>query len=162
MGIPTSTRFLLIREAEEQRHLHEPVTSRLCTWRLSTGRCRSAIRIFPQALFECLRAARQLARQRWNDPNWSLLLWGKQELEREAELIQRSLAQWSGSQQEEHRDLWPTAMSRIHTSVAHPKSSGRINEPILVRVFAKPRQFEQICRDRVGSKRNMTCSPGKG
>jgi 4,5-dihydroxyphthalate decarboxylase len=32
-------------------------------------------------------ASRQMARTRWDDPNWSLLVWGRQELERQDELL---------------------------------------------------------------------------
>lgn len=37
----------------------------------------------PRALFEIFEESRRLARVRWDDPNWSLLLWGRQELERQ-------------------------------------------------------------------------------
>ncbi len=43
----------------------------------------------PGALFEFFEAARTLAQRRWNDPNWSLLLWGKQSLENQHRLTER-------------------------------------------------------------------------
>jgi len=41
----------------------------------------------PQALFDIFEASRKLARTRWDDPNWSMLLWGRQELERQDQLL---------------------------------------------------------------------------
>jgi 4,5-dihydroxyphthalate decarboxylase len=41
----------------------------------------------PQALFEVFEASRRLARTRWDDPNWSLLVWGRHELERQEQLL---------------------------------------------------------------------------
>jgi 4,5-dihydroxyphthalate decarboxylase len=37
----------------------------------------------PEALFQLFEQARRKARERWNDPNWSMLLWGRRELERQ-------------------------------------------------------------------------------
>lgn len=37
----------------------------------------------PAALFAAFETARRLARTRWDDPNWSLLIWGRHELERQ-------------------------------------------------------------------------------
>ncbi len=41
----------------------------------------------PQALFDLFESGRRLARTRWDDPNWSLLVWGRQELERQEQLL---------------------------------------------------------------------------
>jgi 4,5-dihydroxyphthalate decarboxylase len=40
----------------------------------------------PQALFQIFERARRTALERWNDPNWSMLLWGRRELERQEKL----------------------------------------------------------------------------
>jgi len=40
----------------------------------------------PRALFEIFEQARQRAVQRWVDPNWSMVMWGRRELERENQL----------------------------------------------------------------------------
>ena len=40
----------------------------------------------PAALFQLFERARRKALQRWNDPNWSMLLWGRREFERQQEL----------------------------------------------------------------------------
>ena len=41
----------------------------------------------PQALFDIFEASRKAARTRWDDPNWSMLVWGRQELERQEQLL---------------------------------------------------------------------------
>lgn len=40
----------------------------------------------PGALFQMFERARYSALERWNDPNWSMLLWGRRELERQKQL----------------------------------------------------------------------------
>jgi len=40
----------------------------------------------PAALFQLFEQARRKALQQWNDPNWSMLLWGRRELEHEKKL----------------------------------------------------------------------------
>jgi 4,5-dihydroxyphthalate decarboxylase len=40
----------------------------------------------PRALYEMFEQARQRAIQRWVDPNWSMVMWGRRELERQTEL----------------------------------------------------------------------------
>ncbi len=40
----------------------------------------------PQSLFEIFESARQKAMQRWIDPNWSMAVWGRQEMERQNRL----------------------------------------------------------------------------
>lgn len=37
----------------------------------------------PAALFQLFEQARRRALQRWKDPNWSMLLWGRREFERQ-------------------------------------------------------------------------------
>ncbi len=37
----------------------------------------------PAALYEIFEQARHKALQHWNDPNWSMLLWGRREIERQ-------------------------------------------------------------------------------
>ena len=41
---------------------------------------------FPHALYDIFEQARQQAMQRWVDPNWSMVLWGRRELERQNQL----------------------------------------------------------------------------
>jgi 4,5-dihydroxyphthalate decarboxylase len=40
----------------------------------------------PSALYEIFERARQRAMQRWIDPNWSMVMWGRRELERQSRL----------------------------------------------------------------------------
>jgi 4,5-dihydroxyphthalate decarboxylase len=40
----------------------------------------------PQALYDIFERARARAKQRWVDPNWSIVLWGRRELERQEKL----------------------------------------------------------------------------
>jgi 4,5-dihydroxyphthalate decarboxylase len=40
----------------------------------------------PGALFELFEAARALASRRWDDPNWSMAIWGRREFERQNEI----------------------------------------------------------------------------
>jgi 4,5-dihydroxyphthalate decarboxylase len=40
----------------------------------------------PRALFEIFEQARQRATQRWVDPNWSMVMWGRREFERQNQL----------------------------------------------------------------------------
>jgi 4,5-dihydroxyphthalate decarboxylase len=43
----------------------------------------------PKALYDTFEQARQRAMQRWVDPNWSMVMWGRRELERQNELCRR-------------------------------------------------------------------------
>jgi 4,5-dihydroxyphthalate decarboxylase len=40
----------------------------------------------PKALYDIFEQARQRAMQRWVDPNWSMVMWGRRELERQNKL----------------------------------------------------------------------------
>ena len=40
----------------------------------------------PRALYDIFEQARQRAMQRWIDPNWSMAIWGRRELERQSRL----------------------------------------------------------------------------
>ena len=42
----------------------------------------------PQALYDIFEQARQRALQRWVDPNWSMAIWGRRELERQDKLCE--------------------------------------------------------------------------
>jgi 4,5-dihydroxyphthalate decarboxylase len=88
-GHPSVARLFTDPRAEEQRHLQEPgyfPIMHVAAYRRSAAERQPEL---PRALFEAFEASRHLARERWNDPNWSLLLWGKQELERESALQAR-------------------------------------------------------------------------
>lgn len=38
---------------------------------------------FPRAIYDIFEQARQRAKKRWLDPNWSMVMWGRRELERQ-------------------------------------------------------------------------------
>jgi 4,5-dihydroxyphthalate decarboxylase len=40
----------------------------------------------PRALYDIFEQARARATQRWVDPNWSMVMWGRRELERQYQL----------------------------------------------------------------------------
>ncbi|HEU4639937.1 MAG TPA: 4,5-dihydroxyphthalate decarboxylase, partial [Candidatus Binatia bacterium] len=40
----------------------------------------------PKALYDIFEQARLQALQRWTDPNWSMVMWGRRELERQETL----------------------------------------------------------------------------
>ena len=71
---------------EEERYLREegyfPIMHVLAFKRELSGRYPE----LPAALFQLFEQARRKALQRWNDPNWSMLLWGRRELERQKNL----------------------------------------------------------------------------
>jgi 4,5-dihydroxyphthalate decarboxylase len=68
---------------EEERYLREegyfPIMHVLAFKRESSERYPE----LPTALFQLFEQARHKALQRWNDPNWSMLLWGRGEFERQ-------------------------------------------------------------------------------
>jgi 4,5-dihydroxyphthalate decarboxylase len=71
---------------EEERYLREegyfPIMHVLAFQRELSERYPE----LPAALFQLFEQARRKALQRWDDPNWSMLLWGRRELEREKKL----------------------------------------------------------------------------
>ena len=83
-GHPNIVRLFSDPRREEERHLREvgffPIMHVVAYQRELADRHAE----LPRALFDTFEQARSLARGRWNDPNWSLLLWGKQELERQS------------------------------------------------------------------------------
>lgn len=49
-----------------------------------------------QAVFEAFERSSRMARERWDDPNWSILAWGRQALERQQEILSH--------------DIWPNGL----------------------------------------------------
>ncbi|NIO10846.1 MAG: ABC transporter substrate-binding protein [Deltaproteobacteria bacterium] len=76
-------RFFTDPKAEEERYLNQegyfPIMHVLAFKRKLTTRYPD----LPKALFEVFEEARTRAMKRWNDPNWSMLLWGRTEMERQ-------------------------------------------------------------------------------
>ncbi len=73
-------------QAEEERYLREegyfPIMHVLAFKKELAERYAE----LPRGLFEIFEQARQRALQRWVDPNWSMLLWGRCELERQNQI----------------------------------------------------------------------------
>jgi 4,5-dihydroxyphthalate decarboxylase len=73
-------------QAEEERYLREegyfPIMHVLA-FKKELAERHPAL---PRALYDIFEQARQRATQRWVDPNWSMVMWGRRELERQNEL----------------------------------------------------------------------------
>ena len=82
-GHPDVGRFFQDPAAEEERYLREegyfPIMHVLAFKR----ELREPYPELPAALFRIFDQARRKALQRWNDPNWSMLIWGRREFERQ-------------------------------------------------------------------------------
>jgi 4,5-dihydroxyphthalate decarboxylase len=85
-GNPNVARLFSNPRAEEERYLREegyfPIMHVLA-FKRELERRHPAL---PQALFDVFEQARLRALQRWTDPNWSMLIWGRQELEWQSRL----------------------------------------------------------------------------
>jgi 4,5-dihydroxyphthalate decarboxylase len=85
-GDPNVRRLFSDVRAEEERYLREegyfPIMHVVAFKREAAERYPD----LPRALFGVFETAKRLARTRWDDPNWSLLVWGRQELERQEAL----------------------------------------------------------------------------
>jgi 4,5-dihydroxyphthalate decarboxylase len=86
VGHPDVGRLFPDVRAEEERYLQDegyfPIMHVVAYKRETAERYPE----LPDALFGAFEAARQLTRTRWDDPNWSLLIWGRHELERQEEV----------------------------------------------------------------------------
>jgi 4,5-dihydroxyphthalate decarboxylase len=82
-GNPVVGRLFSDSAAEEERYFREegyfPIMHVLAFKRELSERYPD----LPGSLFSLFEQARQKALQRWNDPNWSMLLWGRREIERQ-------------------------------------------------------------------------------
>jgi 4,5-dihydroxyphthalate decarboxylase len=82
-GNPNVSRFFSDPAVEEERYLRDegyfPIMHVLAFKQELSERYPE----LPAALFELFEQARRKALHRWNDPNWSMLLWGRRELERQ-------------------------------------------------------------------------------
>jgi 4,5-dihydroxyphthalate decarboxylase len=82
-GHPSVARLFDDPQLEEERYLREegyfPIMHVLAFRRDLAGKFPEA----PRALYEIFEQARQRAMQRWVDPNWSMAMWGRRELERQ-------------------------------------------------------------------------------
>lgn len=85
-GHPSVARLFDDPQAEEERYFREegyfPIMHVLAYKRELAQEHPD----LPQALYEIFERARRQAMQRWIDPNWSMVMWGRQELERQNQL----------------------------------------------------------------------------
>lgn len=88
-GHPAVVRLFDNPRSEEERHLKEPGYFPIMHVAAFKRELAERYPELPRALFDAFEQARSLARRRWNDPNWSLLMWGKHELEWQAMLSER-------------------------------------------------------------------------
>jgi len=102
-GHPSVTRLFPEPRAQEERHLKEPGYFPIMHVVAFKQELAERYPQLPPALFSIFEDARKLARRRWNDPNWSLLLWGKQELEREAGLQEKD--PWSNGLEANRKNI---------------------------------------------------------
>lgn len=85
-GNPNLARLFADPQAEEERYLREegyfPIMHVLAFKRELAEQHPE----LPKALYDIFEQARQRALQRWVDPNWSMVMWGRRELERQDKL----------------------------------------------------------------------------
>jgi 4,5-dihydroxyphthalate decarboxylase len=85
-GHPNLARLFDDPQAEEERYLREegyfPIMHVLAFKKELAQRHPE----LPRALYEIFEQARERAMQRWIDPNWSMAIWGRRELERQEKL----------------------------------------------------------------------------
>ena len=83
---PAVGRFFVDPSLEEERYLREqgyfPIMHVLAFKEELSERYPE----LAKALFEIFQRSRRRALERWNDPNWSMLLWGRREMERQREV----------------------------------------------------------------------------
>jgi 4,5-dihydroxyphthalate decarboxylase len=85
-GNPNVGRLFADPKTEEERYLREegyfPIMHVVAYKRVLAERHPT----LPTALYRLFDRSRELARTRWDDPNWSMLIWGRHELERQKAL----------------------------------------------------------------------------
>lgn len=86
-GNPNIARLFADPQAEEERYLREegyfPIMHVLAFKKELSERHPW----LPKALYDIFEQARGRAMQRWVDPNWSMVMWGRRELERQNSLL---------------------------------------------------------------------------
>lgn len=87
-GNANLSRLFADPQAEEQRYLREegyfPIMHVLA-FKKQLARSHPEL---PKALYEIFEEARRIALRRWEDPNWSLAIWGRGELERQSAMCE--------------------------------------------------------------------------
>jgi 4,5-dihydroxyphthalate decarboxylase len=85
-GDPNVGQFFTDSSVEEERYLKEEGYFPIMHVLAFKQELKERYPELPTALFQLFEQARRKARERWNDPNWSMLLWGRRELERQEKL----------------------------------------------------------------------------
>src|SRR5262245_27200293 len=102
-GHPSVARFFDDSQAEEEHYLREegyfPIMHVLA-FRSELAQKRPDL---PQALYDIFEQARKRAMQRWIDPNWSMMMWGRRELERQNQLY--DFDPWRNGLEANRKDL---------------------------------------------------------
>ena len=82
-GHPSVARLFSNPQAEEERYLREEGYFPIMHVLAFKKDLADKHPWLPQLLYDIFELARQKAMQRWVDPNWSMALWGRQEMERQ-------------------------------------------------------------------------------
>ncbi len=85
-GNPRVARLFSDPQAEEERYLREEGYFPIMHVLAFKKELADNFPRLPQLLYDVFELARQKAMQRWVDPNWSMALWGRQEMERQNRL----------------------------------------------------------------------------
>ncbi len=85
-GSPNVGRLFPDPKAEEERYLREEGYFPIMHVVAYKRELAEQYPQLPAALFRLFARSRELARTRWDDPNWSMLIWGRHELERQTAL----------------------------------------------------------------------------
>lgn len=102
-GNPNLARLFADPQLEEERYLREagffPIMHVLA-FKKELAQKNPEL---PHALYDIFELARQRAMQRWVDPNWSMAIWGRRELERQAKLC--SFDPWRNGLEANRRNI---------------------------------------------------------
>ena len=85
-GHPNLARLFDDPQAEEERYLREEGYFPIMHVLAFKKELAEQHPELPKALYDIFEQARQRALQRWTDPNWSMAMWGRRELERQEKL----------------------------------------------------------------------------
>jgi 4,5-dihydroxyphthalate decarboxylase len=85
-GNPNVARLFANPQAEEERYLREEGYFPIMHVLAFKKELSEQYSQLPRALYDVFEQARLRALQRWVDPNWSMVMWGRGELERQNKL----------------------------------------------------------------------------
>lgn len=85
-GNPNVSRLFADPQAEEERYLREAGFFPIMHVLAFKKELAQKYPELPRAFYDVFEQARRRAMQRWLDPNWSMAIWGRRELERQAKL----------------------------------------------------------------------------